>query len=164
MEKYYGFYNIETGTVDVRAYDPNNVADDPWYGRGDLWNGTGPWDTWAEAEAAADSGAATLRRLVIRKVGTSPAESENYVVIRNGDPIPEGWFVKAEFDTAADADRFIYQQIRWYRWISIRCDAEPLPPREAAEDAAHPKADEDLLIDNPFAQLRAGARNIKPRR
>ena len=151
--KYYGFWNIETGTTDVRAYDPDNAADDPWYGKSDMWNGSGPWDTWADAEAAADAGAATLRRLVIRKAGTSPAEAENYAVIRNGDPTPEGWFVKAEFDTAADADRFIDQQIRWYRWISIRCDVEPLPPREAAEDAAHPKADEDLLIDNPFAQL-----------
>lgn len=113
--KYYGFWNIETGTTDVRAYDPDNAADDPWYGRGDLWNGTGPWDTWAEAEAAADSGAATLRRLVIRKAGTSPAEAENYAVIRDGVAVPEGWFVKAEVDTSADADRFISDQISWCR-------------------------------------------------
>lgn len=113
--KYYGFWNIETGTTDVRAYDPDNDADDPWYGKSDMWNGSGPWDTWSEAEAAANDGAATLRRLVIRKARTSPAEAENYDIIRCGDPVPEGWFVKAESDTSAEADQFIGQQVSWCR-------------------------------------------------
>lgn len=151
--KYYGFYNIETGVTDVRPFDEMNDADDPWYGRGDLWNGTGPWDTWAEAEAAADAGAATLRRLVIRKVGTSPAEAENYDIIRCGDPVPEGWFVKAEVSDSADADRFIDQQIRWCRWNGIGCDAEPLPPLPAAEESAQEQTDDDLLSENLLAQL-----------
>lgn len=113
--KYYGFWNIETGTTDVRAYDPDNDADDPWYGKSDMWNGSGPWDTWSEAEAAANAGADTLRRLVIRKAGSSPAEAENYAIIRDRDTVPDGWFVKAEVDTSADADRFISDQIRWCR-------------------------------------------------
>lgn len=156
--KYYGFWNIETGTTDVRAYDPDNDADDPWYGRGDLWNGTGPWDTWAEAEAAADAGAATLLRLVIRKAGTSPAEAENYDIIRCGDPVPEGWFVKAEADTSAEADRFIADQVSWCRWNGIGCDAEPLPPLPAAEESAQEQTDDDLLSENLLAQLSAMGR------
>lgn len=113
--KYYGFWNVETGTTDVRAFDESNISDDPWYGKSDMWNGSGPWDTWTEAEAAANAGAATLCRLVIRKAGTSPAEAENYAVIRCGDPVPDGWFVKAESDTSADADQFIANQVSWCR-------------------------------------------------
>lgn len=153
MEKYYGFYNIETGTVDVRAYDPNNVADDPWYGRSDLWNGTGPWDSYAEAEAAAEAGAATLRRLVIRKAaGSSPAEYENYAVIQDGDPIPEGWFAKVWVDTRALADQFIDQQVSWCRANGIGCEAEPLSSLPVAE-AAREWTAEDLLSDNLLAQI-----------
>lgn len=123
MNKFYGFWNIETGVTDVRAYDPDNAADDPWYGKSDMWNGSGPWDSYAEAEAAASDGAATLRRLVIRKAGTSPAEAENYAVIRDGVAVPDGWFVKAESDTFAEADRFIDQQVSWCRWNGIGCEA-----------------------------------------
>ena len=113
--KYYGFWNIETGVTDVRPFDELNDADDPWYGFGDLWNGTGPWDTWADAEAAANAGADTLRRLVIRKAGTSPAEYENYAVIWDGDPIPDGWFLKAEVSDSAEADQLIGRQVSWCR-------------------------------------------------
>ena len=155
MNKFYGFYNMETGVTEVRAYDPTNVADDPWYGFGDAWNGAGSYDTYAEAEAAADAGAATLRRMVIRKAGTSPVEAENYAVIRNGDPIPEGWFVKAEADTSADADRFIADQVNWCRANSIGCEAEPLSSLPVAE-AAREWTAEDLLSEQIVAQLRAG--------
>ena len=113
--KYYGFWNIETGVTDVRPFDEMNNADDPWYGKSDMWNGSGPWDTRADAEAAADAGADSLRQIVIRKAGTSPAEAENYAVIGIGDPIPDGWFAKSEADTLAEAYRFIDQQISWCR-------------------------------------------------
>lgn len=151
--KYYGFYNIETGVTDVRPFDEMNDADDPWYGRGDLWNGSGPWDSYAEAEAAAEAGAATLRRLVIRKAGSSPAEAENYAVIDLWEPIPEGWFPKIEADTSAEADRFIDQQVSWCRWNGIGCDVEPLPPLPAAEESAQEQTDDDLLSENLLAQL-----------
>lgn len=121
--KYYGFWNIETGVTDVRPFDEMNDADDPWYGKSDMWNGSGPWDTWSEAEAAANAGADTLRRLVIRKAGTSPAEYENYAVIGLWEPIPEGWFPKIEVDTSADADRFITDQVSWCCWNGIGHEA-----------------------------------------
>lgn len=144
--KYYGFYNIETGTTDVRAYDPDNDADDPRYGFGDLWNGSGPWDTYAEAEAAANDGAATLRRLVIRKAGTSPAETENYAIIRCGDPVPEGWFIKAEFDTAAEADRFIGDSVAWCRWNGIGWDHAEKDDVVPTSDVGN-EDDDELLSD-----------------
>lgn len=113
--KYYVFWNIETGVTDVRLFDEMNAADDPWYGKSDMWNGSGPWDTWTEAEAAANAGADTLRRLIIRKAGTSPAEYENYDIIRCDDLVPDGWFVKAEVSDSAEAGQFIDRQVSWCR-------------------------------------------------
>lgn len=154
--KYYGFWNVETGVTDVRAYDPANDADDPWFGKGDSWNGVGSYDTYAEAEGAAMCAADSLRCIVIRDASVSPAYEVGYAIIGIDDTIPEGWFVKATFHTCLEAENFIRDSAQWCRWNGIGWVVAEKDATQATSKSDAPVCDEgddDLLSPALLARI-----------
>lgn len=125
MEKIRTYVDIVDGQYWPR---PHLAETDKLYGEPlPTWRLVGIYDTPAEAEAAAESFASKLAR-VLRKAGTSPAERENYAIVGVDAPVPGGWFLKASCENVAQAEQFVAQQVNWCRANNIGCEADIVAP------------------------------------
>lgn len=112
--KYNALYNVSNGCIDIRAFDETNSADDPFYGFGGDWNSAGYFASEDEAFAAAvEEAEAVVSRIIIRRKNSSPANPENYRLIRTTEPVPADWFVKEIVDCLDDGYKIIDNQVRW---------------------------------------------------
>lgn len=112
--KYCALYNTSNGCVAVHSFDPANSADDPCYGYGFDWSSTGYFNTPDEALRAAEQAAEEeVSRVVIRREASSPADPDNYALIRTFELIPDGWFAKEIVDSLDMGYKFIDNQTRW---------------------------------------------------
>lgn len=112
--KYCALYNTSNGCIAVREFDPSNPADDPFFGFGFDWTSAGFFNSSDEADRAAEQAVIEeVNRVVIRLENSSPADPDNYRLIRTTEPVPDGWFAKEIVGCIDDGYGFIDNQVRW---------------------------------------------------